>query len=193
MSTKKVDGRVKYTRAMLKSSFIDLLEQKDIPKISIKEVCEGAGINRATFYAHYSDLYDLMTQIQDELLFNIEQHLVAYMSNSAEDITADALERIFDYIRENAKICKLLLGERGDLNFQKRIFLLAYERKITDLTQHHKIPDSEAEYLYAFILTGSVGIIQKWLDESMTMNPRFLIDTLNRLASGLSYVKPDEL
>ena len=186
MSARKTDGRVRYTKAMLKNSFIDLLEQKDISHISIKEVCEGADINRATFYAHYTDLYDLMRQIQDELLQNIQQHLAAYTQNDESDVTRSMLERIFDYIRENAKICKLLLGERGDLHFQKRIFLLAYERNIKDLTLRHKIPDQEAEYIYAFILTGSIGIVQKWLNDPMEANQRFVIETINRLTAGLS-------
>jgi len=55
MKSNKLDRRVKYTRMVLKESFINLLEKKDISQITIKEICEDADINRATFYAHYND------------------------------------------------------------------------------------------------------------------------------------------
>lgn len=60
MSKKKEDRRVKFTKMFLKESLIDLLEEKSIFKITIKEICEKADINRATFYAHYSDQYNLL-------------------------------------------------------------------------------------------------------------------------------------
>ena len=60
MSGGKVDRRVKYTKMVLEDSFIKLLEKKDISQISITEICDNADINRATFYAHYSDQNDLL-------------------------------------------------------------------------------------------------------------------------------------
>ena len=75
MKTEKIDRRVKYTRMVIKESFIDLLEKKDISRITIKEICENADINRATFYAHYSDQYELLRKIEDEFLDNIRDYL----------------------------------------------------------------------------------------------------------------------
>ncbi len=63
MKNTKDDRRVKYTKMVLKESFIKLLEKKDISQITIKEICEDADINRATFYAHYNDQFDLMHKI----------------------------------------------------------------------------------------------------------------------------------
>ena len=123
MKNKTEDRRVKYTKMVLKESFIKLLEIKNITQISIKEICEGADVNRATFYTHYNDQYDFMEQIQDELIENIENHLAVYTKNELPVIPVDTVEHIFEYIKENARLCKLLLSERGDLRFQKRVLI----------------------------------------------------------------------
>lgn len=168
---------------VLKDSFITLLEKKDISKISIKEICEDADINRATFYAHYSDQYDFMNQIQEELLRKIENHLSAFVQNDLPVVLADMLEQIFEYVKENARICRLLLSDRGDLNFQKRVFMLVYEKIINNITKNSEITREEVEYIHAFILTGCIGIIQKWLNDGMKKTPRFMADTIMKLTT----------
>ena len=54
---KRSDARVRYTRKVLKESLLSLLKEKPINKITVKEVCELAELNRATFYSHYSDCF----------------------------------------------------------------------------------------------------------------------------------------
>ena len=186
MTAKKEDRRVKYTKMVLKESFIDLLEHQPISRISIKDICEGADINRATFYAHYTDSYDLMKQIENELFENLEKHLTVYTNDQTAFVPVDTVEHIFIYIKENAKICKLLLGERGDLNFQKRIFQLVYDRFMLDITRRYAISQEDAEYIYAFILTGCVGVIQKWLNDNINQSPRYMAEMLINLTLGVS-------
>lgn len=182
MSSGKDDRRVKYTKMVLKESFIKLLEKKDISQVSIKEICEDADINRTTFYAHYTDQYDLLRKIENELLDNIGAHLDQIDGN----INAVALaEKIFDYLKENAKLCKLLLSERGDFTFQKRVMMLVYDKIITEITDTKKITKEDAEYVYAFTITGCVGIVQKWLDEDMKKSSYFMAEMVISLTLGL--------
>ncbi|KAF0196192.1 MAG: TetR family transcriptional regulator [Bacillota bacterium] len=182
MSSGKDDRRVKYTKMVLKESFIKLLEKKDISQISIKEICEDADINRTTFYAHYSDQYDLLRKIENELLDNIGAHLDQIDGN----INAVALaEKIFDYLKENAELCKLLLSERGDFTFQKRVMVLVYDKIIAEITGGNTITKEDAEYVYAFTITGCVGIVQKWLDEDMKKSPSYMAEMVISLTLGL--------
>ena len=99
MAGEKIDRRVKYTKMVLEESFITLMEKKDISKITIKEICEKADINRSTFYAHYSDQYDLLRKIENKFLADIQ----AYLENFDKKYTEDILlitEKIFQYIRK---------------------------------------------------------------------------------------------
>lgn len=60
---KKNDARVRYTKLVLKNALLKLMQTKPINKITVKEVCELAGLNRATFYAHYGNCFDLLESI----------------------------------------------------------------------------------------------------------------------------------
>ena len=51
-----MDRRVKYTKKVIKDTFLSLLEEKDITNISVKELCEVADVNRGTFYRYYEDI-----------------------------------------------------------------------------------------------------------------------------------------
>lgn len=180
----KDDRRVKYTKMVLKESFIRLLGEKKISQITIKEICENADINRATFYAHYSDQYDLMQKIEDELLDNITFYLSENIQNNADIVIT--VEKIFESIKENAQLCKLLLSERGDINFQKRIMALVYENGIDSLITGGPMTKETAGYIHAFTVTGCVGVVQMWLDQNMTQSPRSMAELLVELNLRLS-------
>ncbi|MEL4105794.1 TetR-like C-terminal domain-containing protein [Oscillospiraceae bacterium WX1] len=180
------DRRVQYTKMVLQQSFIKLLSEKDISKIAIKEICEGANINRATFYAHYSDQYDLLHKIEDGLFENIASHLHGRAFDAGDAGTVDMVEQILEYIKKNALLCKILISERGDLDFQKRIMMLVYDKDIDEQVSRGVITREDAEYIYSFKITGCVGVIQKWMDSDMKTSTRSLSELLLKLAAPLS-------
>lgn len=191
MRSEKDDRRVKYTKMVLKESFIKLREKKDISQITIKEICEDADINRATFYAHYNDQFDLMHKIEEELLENVSSYLTDYMQSKPGVDFVGMIEKILEYIKENAGLCKLLLGERGDLDFQKRIMMFVYDKNINQLITNDAIPKEDADYIYSFTITGCVGMIQKWLEGDMKKTARSIAEMLVKITTGIpqSYFK----
>lgn len=186
MPNGKEDRRVRYTKMVLKESFLKLLGSKDIAHITIKEICDGADINRATFYSHYSDQYDLLRKIENELFENISDYLSGYTQDIGEVSTIDMVERIFEYIKENVQLCKLLLSERGDLDFQKKIMMLVYIKDIDEQISRGIITSEDAEYIYSYTITGCVGIIQKWLYDDMKKSTRSLAELLVKLSTRLT-------
>lgn len=185
MRNPKEDRRIKYTKMVLKESFIKLMERKEVSQITIKEICEDADINRATFYAHYSDQYDLLRKIENELLDNINARLAEFDQKNKNLDAVLTAEKIFEYIKENAQLCKMLLSERGDFSFQKRIMMLVYDKIITEITYNNKISKEDAEYVYSFTITGCVGIVQKWFDEGMNKPAHSLAEMVIKLTMGL--------
>jgi AcrR family transcriptional regulator len=123
MRIKKDDRRVKYTKMVLRDSLMKLLAEKDISRITIKEICENADINRATFYAHYTDQYDLLDKIENELFDNLRVYLGKFDRPARPATTPNGAPRwrwchIFDYLKENVALCKLLLNESGNWIFK---------------------------------------------------------------------------
>ena len=77
------DYRVRVTQKLIREAFTGLLKQKPIQSISIKELCELAGINRGTFYAHYRDIYDLREKIEDEMYRDVLDALKPLLDEGA--------------------------------------------------------------------------------------------------------------
>lgn len=64
----KTDARVRYTRMRIREAFLACLAEKPVSKITVKELCDMAEINRATFYKHYADPFDLLDKLEGEAL-----------------------------------------------------------------------------------------------------------------------------
>ncbi|MGB8455935.1 MAG: TetR-like C-terminal domain-containing protein [Anaerocolumna sp.] len=166
MEKKKLDRRVKYTKMVIKDSFIALLREKPISKITVKEICDDADINRATFYSHYMDQYDLLRKIEEEIFYDVNKYvMIEYSPVSVESISM--LAKLFEYIRKNGEICKVLLGDNVDTNFQKLISELFQRQFVSVWIENKSVSVDDAEFIYTFMLAGSVGCIKKWLDSDM--------------------------
>lgn len=85
-----MDLRVKKTRSCIKNAFLQLRAKKPLERISVKELAETAEINKATFYLHYKDIYDLSEQLENDLfeeIFKSMEHPDAVISNTKLFIT----------------------------------------------------------------------------------------------------------
>lgn len=182
---KAVDRRVKYSKMVIKESFVGLLAQKEITQITIKEICEKADVNRATFYAHYTDQLDLLRKIEDEFLDEIKVYIDKLDIKVNAHNAIQVIEKIFDYLKDNASVCMLLLSEKGDINFQKKITSLVYGQIISELALSKKLTMKDAEYISAFTITGCVGIIQKWFEDDMSISPLEMSKLVLSITMGL--------
>lgn len=176
MEAKKTDRRVKYTKMVIKNSLIKFLKQKPISKISVKEICDDADINRATFYAHYLDQYDLLQQIEDEVINNIHQYLKGYDFNDNNLIPVEMTEKILEYVEENAELFDLLLNSNGDMKFQQEII------KIIPINGNDSLNKEDAEYIFYFLASGAVGVIQMWLKDGMKKPAKEMAELILRTA-----------
>lgn len=88
-----VDLRVKKTLKNIQDNFFDLLEEKPLKKITIKELAESSNINKGTFYLHYRDIYDLYEFIVDQFLEEtIDKLNFDYLFNG------EALNFLYDFV-----------------------------------------------------------------------------------------------
>ncbi|MDF2802602.1 MAG: transcriptional regulator, TetR family [Anaerocolumna sp.] len=179
MELKKIDRRVKYTKMVIKDSFVKLLQQKPISKITIKELCEYADINRATFYAHYTDQYDLLQKIEDELVEDINKYLDSYDFKGGILESVEMLEKILEYIKDNFELIDLLLDTNGDIKFHQEIIKIIGYRRFLSLTTIE--PTDTAEYIFYFSVHGCMGIIQKWLKDGMKKTPREMAELILKM------------
>ncbi len=108
--TKKTDRRIRKTKAQLRQGLAELLQEKSLKEITVKELTDKVDINRSTFYLHYSDIYDMMEKIENELIEEIEELVRTRPVNPFNESSFPFIEEIFTILAENRQICAALLG-----------------------------------------------------------------------------------
>ncbi|MFA6730930.1 MAG: TetR/AcrR family transcriptional regulator C-terminal domain-containing protein [Eubacteriales bacterium] len=187
---KKTDQRVRLTRNLLKNALVKLMQEQHISKISIRAICEVADINRSTFYVHYSDQYDLLNKIEQEVISNLNIYLSKQKLDETHPISVQVLTRILDYMKENTELFKALLSENCDFAFQKDLMELA---QVISAQQNQSLNERTQEYIKLFFLSGAISMLQKWLhdgaNESSSQMAEFVIQIIYY---GISGVKADQ-
>lgn len=163
------DHRTRVTKMLIRKAFTSLLGQKPIQSISIKELCDTAGISRGTFYSHYTDIYDLLQQIENEMMSDLEKAMEPLINIDTHNITpVEITTGIFKCLKDNYDMCIVTLGEYGDKAFALKLLNIGREKCLDSYMKYFKnISPKDIEWFYAFASGGCIGILQKWLDEGM--------------------------
>ncbi len=155
---KKADSRrVKMTKMLLKESLIELMKEKSIHNISIKEICLGSDINRSTFYRHYDTQYQLYDDIIEDIATDIEQ--IYTISAEYEFNTVVFLTNIFEYIEKNREKFLVILSDKSNISMGETY---------TRITARFINRDSVSElgnYIVQFISAGMTSILWTWLSK----------------------------
>jgi AcrR family transcriptional regulator len=169
-----MDRRVKYTKQVIKDAFLELLQQKDITKISVMELCKKCDINRATFYRYYIDIYDLLKNIQDSFVSEIvnSDAMNDLPNYTIYDYTKEILEIFFN----NKKLVKILFDTNNNIYFINDVLDIAYEKLINKwLEAFPSSNEEEIEFAVVYIFNGALGIINYWIKNDFEQD----IDTIS--------------
>lgn len=161
----KTDARVRYTKMVIKNSFIKILAEKPLAKVTVKEICELSEINRATFYKYYCDPYDLLDKIENDFLEELENNV----SESMHKEFQETITFILISIKAEGELYKTLFSENGDPHFPSRIFSSCYKKytAVGEDKRFQKLKPSEQKWLFYFIAQGCSGILSQWMENGM--------------------------
>ncbi|WP_026881576.1 TetR/AcrR family transcriptional regulator [Clostridium akagii] len=179
MESKKTDGRIKYTKMVIKQAFLELLEKQPLSKVTVTDICKRAEINRGTFYTYYTDSYDLLMKIENELFMEIKGVLEKALIVGTD---YDFLIEILEYTTKNSALCKILFSVNGDKDFIQRILNLAHDNSILEYQSSAPEATIESlELLFIFISNGIIGIIQNFLKNDMKQSPKEVAEFIGKL------------
>lgn len=174
------DARVRYTKKTLRDCFIALLKEKPIQNITVKELCEMAEINRATFYTHYANPYDLMKQIEDELFEELSDKVMLKFGTKESEFN-EIMKLAFDIVAENRELCRILFSENGNNRFLNRVMRMARDTSFARWKKDYPGASKyQLEYLFSFVVNGAVAVIEQWLQFGMKETPVDLADIVNK-------------
>lgn len=174
------DLRIVRTRKMLRDAMTALAIQKGFANITINDIVGLAMVNRATFYRHYQDKYDLVESYLDELYTELN----AAPTPPQPGEPNPRLVKLFEHIRDNAPFYRAMLGPQGYSGFGERI------RRLTEATLHARwqaSPPAErsgqmpAPMLLNYLSHASYGALVWWLENGLSHSPEQMARWLHQL------------
>lgn len=170
--------RIRLSKTMLKSALLELLQKKPLGKISIREICETAQINRTTFYKHYGSQADLLDEIEREFLARVGNRLELVLS-SAPNAVAAVLKSLYEQ-RETFRVLTASIPNR---EFADHFFSLpAVDAIFRNLMSASGGTERQARYAREFIFHGTFAVLCSWLGDD---DPR----PVSEVAEALEFLK----
>ena len=175
-----MDRRIKYTKNIIKTTFLSLLEEKDIKKITVSEICKLSDINRATFYRYYLDVYDLLDKIQEDFIIELKS-----ASNNEDTYTVSTFSKeLLNVFVENKELVRILFNTNNNLYFLNDILSVAYEKcKKKWSSDLPNLSEEDMEYASVFIFNGALGVINFWVKNDFDKS----VDEISLIIEQLSY------
>lgn len=156
-----------------------LLQEKPVSKITVKEVCGWAEINRGTFYKHYRDCFDLLEQIEEEALAQLDQSLQNIDSKGFHAV----LMSILNTIQTREELFRALSTKQMDQSFINRLVERCFQ---------YMAPIEGQMMRCAFLASGCGGVIGFWLHTGLQESPKTVAAAIESFVAdqGLSKLKP---
>lgn len=197
MSKKKLDPRVARTHQLLRDSLVELIHERGYDKIKVQDITERATLNRATFYLHYRDKLDLLSQSTEEILKDLMKGINDALGQKEEidfqsDQPHDTFVRIFEQISLNSKLYKVFLTEKNMPHFTSQM-MDVFVDFITKGMSHMQPDDHKLtvprEIAIRYIASAFLGVITWWLENDMPYTPKHMATLLMRLAIKGPYIE----
>lgn len=169
----KSESKYFSTAARMDEALIECLEKKDLEYITVKEICEKAGVNRSTFYLHYETIADLLNecveytnnkcfQYYDSELTDVKKRLG---SSHAEDIifiSPQYLRPYLEFVRENRRIYQVVLLHQ-EIFRTKNTFMKLFDSVFSPAMDKFNYPQKEKAYILHFYLGGLTSVVREWI------------------------------
>jgi len=174
-----LDTRVQYSKSALQKALLKILKNKSIDKVTIKELCEQAKLNRGTFYLHYSTPNDLLKEIEQTFIDENMSYFSPYFHDGYE---TNQLARMFTCILQNRNVCQVIMGRNGNPKFIDRLRQLMRKGVIEGWrAEFPNYAEEDLDYIYHFLFSGSMQLILNWIEDDHGLSTTDLAWRLDRL------------
>ena len=183
MEQKKVDRRIAKTKKAIYRAFAELLSEKNINDITIKDIADKADINRKTFYNYYNGIYDLTGEIENSIIDSFEQVLRNTNINELLHNPYSMFEALTRIINSNLDFYQHLISIENNSNLVSKLFKSLKTRAKEVITQYTLLDDATLDIVLDFVVSGMFTVFQHWFNSSREHS----IDDLAKIVATLSF------
>ena len=186
------DLRVRRTRKLLQKAMLEAASEKGFTHVTVSDITERAMVNRATFYRHYEDKYDLLTHYMEELweLIESDQGETApdNQSLSSMDVPPPGLVKLLRHMQTNADFYRVMLGRQGDPSFCAQTFRhyieQGYRRLLSSQNSQSNPNRPPIDLIVSYLLHAGIGAIAWWLENEQPISPEQMAVWLYQLSTA---------
>jgi len=190
LTQKMEDLRVRRTRKLLQKALIELTIEKGFADVTVRDITERAMVNRSTFYRHYLDKYDLLSQYMEGLSELIDSQdgeaPWADRPDQPPDQPPAGLVRILKHVQANADFYRVMLGKKGDPALCAESFRRFIDKQFRRMVSS-EVPQADPsrppiDLSVSYILHAGIGAIVWWLENDRPVTPEQVAVWLNQLS-----------
>ncbi len=186
MEPKRDDRRTQYSKRVIKESLFELMQEKPINKITVKELCDRADVNRSTFYAYYTDIYDLNRKIIKEF-FKMQRRYInksLQVIDTKPDVTNLTVDDFYEIallyltlVKENKEMYKFAFYGQAHTPIQISYDKVHYSEMIKRVPEQYR---ESFRRSFMFVSGGTTAIFTRWILDDCNV-------PVQELAKSLAY------
>lgn len=191
----KSESKYFNTAKRMDKAFLELLARKDFEYITVKEICEAAGVNRSTFYLHYETIADLLSESVEYM----NGQFLEYMQKDSEmfvgKIAKCSLEELYlltpeyllpylNYIKDNKRLFCAATRNAAILQMDNT-YNRMFRHVFAPIMERFNIPEHDRQYILAFYIKGIMAVISEWLKCNCEDSVEYIADIIRKYARGL--------
>ncbi len=187
---KKIDARIIKTKAKLVETFMDLISKRDFESITVNDICDNAGIRRATFYKHYNDKYDFFKYIVSTLRQEFDEEWMQSGKGGKLEYFSEYAMSLVDFFDQHTDIINNICKS----NASTAMFNIAASENYSDTRKHLENQVEAGQSYHASLSTistmlvgGTLHTLVDWVKGGKQMSPsqlkvelKMIIDTINK-------------
>lgn len=176
---KKVDRRVLRTKNAIRTAFTALLAQKEINEISVKDIADKADINRKTFYYYYEGVYEVVDEIENEIVEALDTMFSDLDFTNATDIPHQIFERITQVLNEDITFFTQLLKLNGSADLISKIMKILKKKVEETYLNQLNLDKKSADFISAYCFSGLLSTYTQQYITNTFENPEELAKDLS--------------
>ncbi|MBS5660783.1 MAG: TetR/AcrR family transcriptional regulator C-terminal domain-containing protein [Clostridiales bacterium] len=179
----KPDRRVARTKKAIKNAFAELMSEKEISEITVKDIAETADVNRKTFYNYYNSVYDIVNEIENELVLAFDNVLSNIDFKQEMKNPYGIFEKLTGVINQDFDFYSRLMKMNHNANLMQKLYVALKDRMKASFLSQTDIEEPQLDIVVNYMISGMLSVYQSWFNSDRAES----IEELSKTVSIMTF------
>ncbi len=179
----KPDRRVARTKKAIKNAFAELMSEKEISEITVKDIAETADVNRKTFYNYYNSVYDIVNEIENELVLAFDNVLSNIDFKQEMKNPYGIFEKLTGVINQDFDFYSRLMKMNHNANLMQKLYVALKDRMKASFLSQTEIEEPQLDIVVNYMISGMLSVYQSWFNSDRAES----IEELSKTVSIMTF------